>query len=149
MKHPWFATATVLALSLIGSGSYAQTPSPPPTSPPPATVRPGTLRNGMFRRHARAAVGSTVPIAGGIIGNKRTHVYHTAADRGNMPSEKNRAYFRTEAEAQAAGYHPPKQRGSSGSRRVMHRMGGRTTPPAPPFTARQPKTAPTTPAPNQ
>jgi methylphosphotriester-DNA--protein-cysteine methyltransferase len=45
------------------------------------------------------------PGIGSIIGNKNTKVYHLAGDKGNMPAEKNRAYFRTEREAIAAGYH--------------------------------------------
>ncbi len=42
---------------------------------------------------------------GNIVGNKQSHVYHMPGDRGSLPAEKNRVYFRTEAEAQRAGYH--------------------------------------------
>jgi len=67
----------------------------------------------LFRHHAAAAPGSRPevtpghmsPMLGGqIVGNKNTHVYHMPGDRGSMPSPQNRVYFRTVAQAQAAGY---------------------------------------------
>jgi hypothetical protein len=48
--------------------------------------------------------GSATPIAGGVIGNKNTHVYHLPGDK-SLPSPKNRVYFASAAAAQAAGYH--------------------------------------------
>ncbi len=48
--------------------------------------------------------GAAAPIAGGVIGNKNTHVYHLPGDK-SLPSPKNRVYFASAAAAQAAGYH--------------------------------------------
>ena len=53
----------------------------------------------------RGRMGGQMSGMGSIIGNKNTKVYHLAGDKGNMPAEKNRVYFRTEREATAAGYH--------------------------------------------
>lgn len=50
-------------------------------------------------------VGTPKAAAGPIIGNKNSHVYHLQAAVESLPAEKNRVYFQTEAEAQAAGYH--------------------------------------------
>lgn len=47
---------------------------------------------------ARAA-----PAAGAIVGNRRSKVYHVGGG-SRLPSEENRVYFDTEAEAQRAGY---------------------------------------------
>lgn len=41
---------------------------------------------------------------GQIIGNKRTHVYHLPGDKGRLPKPENRVYFKTAAQAEAAGY---------------------------------------------
>ena len=45
-------------------------------------------------------------MAGMIVGNKNTKVYHLAGDKGGMPSAKNAVYFRSEAQARSAGYRP-------------------------------------------
>ena len=44
-------------------------------------------------------------MGGQIIGNKNSHVYHMAGDRGAMPAPQNRVYFPNAAAAEAAGYH--------------------------------------------
>ena len=44
-------------------------------------------------------------MGGQIIGNKNSHVYHLAGDRGAMPAPQNRVYFPNAAAAEAAGYH--------------------------------------------
>jgi len=44
-------------------------------------------------------------MGGPIIGNKNTHVFHMAGDRGALPAPQNRVYFPSAAAAQAAGYH--------------------------------------------
>jgi len=133
--------AAAAALLLGGSGHlFAQTP---PSAPPPPP-RHGILG---FRR-TRAIAGSPVPIAGGIIGNKRTHVYHLPGDTGNLPAAKNRVYFHNEAEAIAAHYHAARKRSvvhTSSHPRLPGLRRTRTMPPP----GQQPSTAPTTPAPNQ
>jgi len=53
-------------------------------------------------------------MGGQIVGNKRTHVFHMPGDRGNMPDMKNRVYFRTAAQAIAAGYHAAGSAASGG-----------------------------------
>jgi len=64
--------------------------------------------------------------AGNIIGNKKTHVYHMQGDPGALPAPKNRVYFRTEAQAVAAGFH----RAGTGHRRMgpVHPAHHRTMP---------------------
>ncbi|MEO7719152.1 MAG: MBL fold metallo-hydrolase [Capsulimonas sp.] len=41
---------------------------------------------------------------GPIVGNTRSHIYHVVKDGGTLPSPKNRVYFNSAAEAEAAGY---------------------------------------------
>jgi len=72
------------------------------------------------------------PVAGNIIGDKNTKVYHLPGDRGTLPMEKNRVYFRTEAEAVAAGFR------HAGSKATDHR----TLPARDPRTGRFIKTPP-------
>ncbi len=73
----------------------------------------------------RPAAGAVTPISGGIIGNKKTHVYHLAGEKGTLPAEKNRVYFRSEAEAQAAGFHAA---GHRQARPSAHGLSGRMAP---------------------
>jgi hypothetical protein len=44
------------------------------------------------------------PMVGQIIGDKKTKVYHLPTDKGMLPAEKNRVYFKTERQAVAAGF---------------------------------------------
>jgi hypothetical protein len=87
----------------------------------PGTVRPGTMpqpqhRMGSFLK-PRVGVGQ-------IIGNKNTKVYHLPGDKGSLPAEKNRVYFRTERDAMAAGYHRAKVGGKMKTVKPMtHGMG--------------------------
>ena len=60
------------------------------------------------------------PMSGSIIGNKNTKVYHLAGDKGNMPAEKNRVYFRSERDAMRAGYHLAKT--GRGKMKMPHGM---------------------------
>ena len=52
-----------------------------------------------------APTAGTPHAAGHIVGNKNTHAYHLPGGDQRLPAEKNRVYFQTEAEAQAAGYY--------------------------------------------
>ena len=153
-------TAAVLAL---GTSAFAQTA--PPTTPPAKKPglfsrlfhhpKPGTTRPGMTPMHtgpammpgtaypghhrmmgSRPMMGSATPMSGGIIGNKNSHVYHLPGDKGMMPGAANRVYFRTEAEAQAAGYHLARTAHGNSSTGTMahsrkHRMMPATSAPAP------------------
>ena len=83
--------ATMLAS--FGGFAGAQQQMPSTTQGHPAM---GRMRPSMMGRR---------PMSGSIIGNKNTKVYHLAGDKGNMPAEKNRVYFRSEREAMSAGYH--------------------------------------------
>ncbi len=56
-------------------------------------------------------------MGGQIIGNKNSHVYHMAGDKGNMPAPQNRVYFPNAAAAEAAGYHAA----GGGRGPMMHR----------------------------
>ena len=97
-------TALVLAGALLGVGLKAQTQGgiPHSSSPPHST---GSF--GMGQR----------PITGMIVGNKNTRVYHLPGDKGGMPSAKNAVYFRSEAQARAAGYRRAGTRQTPGSQR--------------------------------
>ena len=80
------------------------------------TTHPGTMG-----AHPYGTMGNNHPMMGGrpmgggmmgggmmggqIIGNKNSHVYHMAGDRGAMPAPQNRVYFPNAAAAEAAGYH--------------------------------------------
>ena len=105
---------TLIFMAALSSSSIAQQPGaihPGPTSQP----RSGMA--GMMR--PRVGIGN-----GQIIGNKNTKVYHLPGDKGSMPAEKNRVYFRSERDAIAAGYHLAKVRGKSTKMKPMtHRMG--------------------------
>ena len=91
--------------------------------------RTGSMGGGMMgggmgsmgRRHMGGMMGGMG--SGRIIGNKNTHVYHMAGDMGNMPSPQNRVYFRSEAEARAAGYRMAGS-GNGGRMGTMGRMHG-------------------------
>jgi methylphosphotriester-DNA--protein-cysteine methyltransferase len=66
-------------------------------------------------------MGSHSMVGGSIIGNKNTHVYHMAGDKGALPAPQNRVYFSSVAAAQAAGYHAAGAgRGMTNSRAMMH-----------------------------
>ncbi len=94
-------------LAMIGAGALAQN-APGGTAPMPHG-----------RRHMRGmAPTGAMPgtMQGQIIGDRKTRVYHLPGDNGQLPKEKNRVYFRTEAEAQAAGYHAAHTRHRTGRR---------------------------------
>ncbi len=111
--------AAALAASVLLSGAASAQTSGSATSAP--VKKPGLLSRILHRNQAgtplsptAAATGATTmhrPMMGGmsalsgsIIGNKNTLVYHMAGDH-NLPAPKNRVYFRTIAQAEAAGYH--------------------------------------------
>jgi len=49
--------------------------------------------------------GKSLPATAGVVGNRRSHLYHAPNCRGAAAtSEKNRVTFKTTAEAEAAGY---------------------------------------------
>src|SRR5438105_4307971 len=85
----WKPCSVLLGVALT-SGAQQPPPMPPGTHPAP--------RMGGMNGHA-------MPGSGQIIGNKSTKVYHLPGDKGHLPAEKNRVYFRTERDAMAAGYH--------------------------------------------
>ena len=111
--------AAALAASVLVSGAAFAQMSTPATSAP--VKKPGLLsrilhrnQTGTMTNSTATATGATTmrhPMMGGmsamtgsIIGNKNTLVYHMAGDH-NLPAPKNRVYFRTIAQAEAAGYH--------------------------------------------
>lgn len=104
---------TIAVLFCFTAGAIAQ------TAPP--QKKPGLLSRMMGK-------GKQVAHVGNVIGNKNTKVYHLPGDKGALPAEKNRVYFRTAKEAEAAGYH----RAGVG--------GPKTTTPAKKMPARDPKT---------
>jgi hypothetical protein len=46
--------------------------------------------------------------AGAYIGNKKTHVFHVPGGKSALPAPANRVYFKSAAQAIAAGYHQAK-----------------------------------------
>jgi hypothetical protein len=72
---------------------------------PAVTAPPTPLAPAVTPSTTSPATPATVA-QGQIIGNKRTMAYHLPGDTGQLPAEKNRVYFATEAEAVKAGYHP-------------------------------------------
>jgi methylphosphotriester-DNA--protein-cysteine methyltransferase len=58
-----------------------------------------------FRHLGQATSGATASASGQIIGNKRSMIYHllNCPDYSKI-SEKNRQYFKTEQDAEKAGY---------------------------------------------
>jgi hypothetical protein len=134
MRHRLFwAAGIVLAFALAGKGAVAEPAAPHSPQPP-------RIHHALFnRRHPNGTAGSQVPIPNAIIGNKRTHVYHLPGDTKNLPSPKNRVYFHSAAEAQAAGYHAAGQRHAGKSRTLTRGRHGHHPPnptgsqqPAPP-----------------
>lgn len=107
--------AAIGMIACVTSSAPAQKPAEP-------QKKPGMMAKmkGMFHKKAPAAQGN-------IIGNKNSKVYHMPGAGGNLPAEKNRVYFKTEAEAKAAGY------------RAAGSLAG-TKAPAPKGPARDPKT---------
>ncbi|HET8909439.1 MAG TPA: hypothetical protein VFN11_20975 [Ktedonobacterales bacterium] len=51
-----------------------------------------------------ASAGTVAPDQARYIGNVRTMIFHDAADSSRLPSEENRIYFASEAEARQAGF---------------------------------------------
>ena len=92
-----FAILGAAALLTSFTGAVGAQPPTPPIVP---NMHGHSGMGGM-----RGRMGGQMSGMGSIIGNKNTKVYHLAGDKGNMPAEKNRVYFRTEREATAAGYH--------------------------------------------
>lgn len=107
MQKTLTLSAVLAALAILGAGALAQTAPPPPPAhhgifsklfhPKP---KPGQPATGSFGRP-----GGMMPMRGGVVANKNTHVYHLPGDRGALPAPQNRVYFRSAAAAEAAGYH--------------------------------------------
>ncbi len=137
-------SAALTALASLGTGAaFAQAPPPPPPPaqhgflhnmfhhPKPGQVAPGRPMPGrpmygnmhgntMGNRPGYRPMGGSMMGGGSIVGNKNTHVYHMAGDRGAMPAPQNRVYFRSEREAEAAGFR------RAGSSHGNHTMGNHT-----------------------
>ena len=128
-------SSVLAALALLGgtvSLTHAQAPAPAhhgllgrlfghhPAARPTPGARPEIMSG---RRNS---------MMGGVIGNKKTHVYHLPGDRGALPEPQNHVYFHTAAQAQAAGYHAVGQHSMGGgahsfpTQRGHHRVLGGT-----------------------
>ena len=97
----------VTALTALATAGWAQTPPPPAHHGILGRIfhRPAPSSTGRPGFPGMRVPGRLNPISGGIVGNKRTHVYHLPGDRGALPAAQNRVYFHTEGQAMAAGYH--------------------------------------------
>src|SRR5437879_6025922 len=82
-------------LLCFAAGAFAQKPA---TTTPPAGKKPGVIQRMKTKM-------SSMTGKGNVVGNKNTKVYHLPGDKGQLPDPKNRVYFKTAKEAEAAGYH--------------------------------------------
>ena len=112
-------SAAFAALAALGGSALAQTPPPPPphqgllhnlfhrhpaTQPMPGHMMP--YHPGMMPGRPGMIGGHMMPgMSGGIVGNRKTHVFHMPGDPGALPAPQNRVYFHTMQQAMAAGYH--------------------------------------------
>jgi len=113
MKRLSLLSTLVLVCPLANSTVVtAQTGAPPPP-------HQSMMHRMMGHFGHSGAMGHKALPMGRIIGNKTSHVYHLPGDKGTLPAEKNRVYFRTEKDARAAGYRP-----AGASPMGSHRMGG-------------------------
>ena len=71
----------------------------------PGHMMPGHMMPGHPGMVGRPGMGGMMPMHGGVIANKNSHVYHLPGDRGALPAAQNRIYFSSAAAAEAAGYH--------------------------------------------
>jgi len=104
MKKVRIAAPLTIALALISASAFAA----------PATTtqaKKPSLLSKIFHHGKTSTQASSNKMRGKtagfgqIIGDKNTKVYHMPGDKYPLPAEKNRVYFRTEAQAIAAGYH--------------------------------------------
>jgi len=109
--------ASIAALCILGCVVFGQSVGAQPPSP------------GVVRSHM-GGPGHMPQMTGPIVGNKKSKIYHLPGEKGPMPAEKNRVYFRTEQEAIAAGYHAAKQKHAKPKVMPMHapKMGGQSPP---------------------
>src|SRR2546429_9761916 len=105
------ATGMLLGMA---AGAFAQKPATPPTT----AKKPGVIQRMKTKM-------SSMTGKGNVVGNKNTKVYHLPGDKGQLPDPKNRVYFKTAKEAEAAGY---------------HHAGAKMAPPTTKGPARDPKT---------
>ena len=111
-------SAIVAALATLSATAGAQTP---PTAAPAHHGLLGGLLHHPRTTTGQGQPGGMAPVTGGIVGNKKSHVYHLPGDRGALPAAQNRVYFRSEAEAQAAGFHRAGTAGGGGHQTRVHR----------------------------
>lgn len=84
--------------SLFG---HKSTMSGHPMSWHPATNHSTMAGHAAPSHHATAFTGA-------FVGNKKTHVFHVPGGHSPLPAPANRVYFRSAAQAIAAGYHQAK-----------------------------------------
>lgn len=123
-----FTRVSVVLAAVATLSATAGAQAPP--AAPPAPTHHGLL--GRLFHHPRplpgqARPGGMAPMTGGIVGNKKTHVYHVPGDHGALPATQNRVYFPSVAQAEAAGYHRAGA-GGGAHRPGTHRMPGHGLP---------------------
>ncbi len=111
--------ALCAVLALIPTLAFAQTSTTTTTTAPkkPSLMQQLKAKMAMHKAASKTkaaainaatpktgSAGTTYISSGNIIGNKSTKVYHMPGDK-NLPNINNRVYFKTVAQATAAGYH--------------------------------------------
>lgn len=100
MRKISLIASVVLILALAGAATTA-------ASAATSSAKTHTGLFGKLLHHKAKPKATTAPApagAGQIIGDKKSHVYHLPGDKYMLPAQQNRVYFKTEAQAKAAGY---------------------------------------------
>ena len=87
------------------TGSFGRPGQMMPGHMMPGHMMPGHMMPGHPGMVGGPGMGGMMPMHGGVIANKNSHVYHLPGDRGALPAAQNRIYFSSAAAAEAAGYH--------------------------------------------
>ena len=119
MKRISLFTIAVLIAAVSVNAAFAASSTAKAKTKKPHTSMLGKL---MHPKAKPGAPAGAPTISGSIIGDKKTHVYHLPSDKYTLPAVQNRVYFKTVAQATAAGYRHAGSGAASG-KRPMKKMG--------------------------
>jgi hypothetical protein len=132
MRKISIAASLAIALALISGAVFAAPTSTAPAKQKKPSLLSKIIHHGKGASKGKGATGGKgsmkglMATGGQIIGDKNTKVYHLASDKYALPAEKNRVYFKTVAQAEAAGYHHAGAKSTSavGSKKMGGKMTG-------------------------